>query len=131
MCLFKQAPSDPLSVLNWLLNDLQKYALGFQHALSPSASSCKHKVGETEGSCQKLPSGNCYSIYADHLNMDYVKNEPQSLRLEMTAAKTPTITRVLLLHQANLLVIREQLTPLMENVLWMISPSMSIDYLLW
>lgn len=87
VCLFKQAPSDPLSVFNWLLNDLQKYALGFQHALSPSASSCKHKVGETEGNCQKLSSGNCYSIYANHLNMDCVNNEPQSLRLEMTAAK--------------------------------------------
>ncbi|KAB0341309.1 hypothetical protein FD754_018235 [Muntiacus muntjak] len=87
VCLFKQAPSDPLSVLSWLLNDLQKYALGFQHALSPSASSCKHKVGETEGNCQKLPSGNCYSVYADHLNIDYVNNEPQSHRLEMTAAK--------------------------------------------
>lgn len=86
MCLFKRAPSDPLSVLNWLLNDLQKYALGFQHALSPSASSCKHKIGET-GNCQKLSSGNCYSVYANHLNMDYVKNEPQSHHLEMTAAK--------------------------------------------
>uniref|UniRef100_A0A8C6DU56 A-kinase anchor protein 4 n=1 Tax=Moschus moschiferus TaxID=68415 RepID=A0A8C6DU56_MOSMO len=87
VCLFKQAPPDPLSVLNWLLNHLQKYALGFQHALSPSASSCKHKVGETEGNCQKLPSGNYYSVYADHLNMDYVNNEPQSLHLQMTTAK--------------------------------------------
>ncbi|CAK7312949.1 A-kinase anchor protein 4 [Vulpes lagopus] len=87
VCLFKQAPSDPISVLNWLLNDLQKYALGFQHALSPSTSSCKHKVGDTDGEYHKIPSGNCYSVYADQLNMDYMANGPQSLHLEITAAK--------------------------------------------
>ncbi|XP_077746398.1 A-kinase anchor protein 4 [Canis aureus] len=87
VCLFKQAPSDPISVFNWLLNDLQKYALGFQHALSPSTSSCKHKVGDTDGEYHKIPSGNCYSVYADQVNMDYMANGPQSLRLEITAAK--------------------------------------------
>ncbi|XP_006995469.1 A-kinase anchor protein 4 isoform X1 [Peromyscus maniculatus bairdii] len=87
VCLFKQAPSDPISVLNWLLNDLQKYALGFQHALSPSASSCKHKVGDLEGDYHKIPSENCYSVYADQLNMDYLNKGPQSLRLEMAASK--------------------------------------------
>uniref|UniRef100_A0A8C8Z5H3 A-kinase anchoring protein 4 n=1 Tax=Prolemur simus TaxID=1328070 RepID=A0A8C8Z5H3_PROSS len=87
VCLFKQAPSDPLSILNWLLSDLQKYALGFQHALSPSSSSCKHKVGDTEGGYHKKPSGNCYSVYADQLNMDYFTNGHQNLRIEMTAAK--------------------------------------------
>ncbi|XP_045327757.1 A-kinase anchor protein 4 [Leopardus geoffroyi] len=87
VCLFKQAPSDPISVLNWLLNDLQKYALGFQHALSPSVSSCKHKVGDTEDKHHKLPSENCYSVYADQLNIDYLANGPQRLCLETTAAK--------------------------------------------
>ncbi|CAH6779991.1 A-kinase anchor protein 4 isoform X2 [Phodopus roborovskii] len=87
VCLFKQAPSDPISVLNWLLNDLQKYALGFQHALSPSASSCKHKVGDLEGEYHKIPSENCYSVYADQLNLDYINKGPQSLRLEMAASK--------------------------------------------
>ncbi|XP_016073998.1 PREDICTED: A-kinase anchor protein 4 [Miniopterus natalensis] len=87
ICLFKQAPSDPISVLNWLLNDLQKYALGFQHALSPSASSCKHKIGDSEEEHHKFPHENCYSVYADQLNADYMANRPQSLRLEMTAAK--------------------------------------------
>ncbi|XP_045394904.1 A-kinase anchor protein 4 [Lemur catta] len=87
VCLFKQAPSDPLSVLNWLLSDLQKYALGFQHALSPSSSSCKHEVGDTEGGYHKKPSGNCYSVYADQLNMDYFTNGHQNLCIEMTAAK--------------------------------------------
>ncbi|XP_021009703.1 A-kinase anchor protein 4 isoform X2 [Mus caroli] len=87
VCLFKQAPSDPISVLNWLLNDLQKYALGFQHALSPSASSCKHKVGDLEGEYSKIPSENCYSVYADQVNLDYLNKGPQNLRLEMAASK--------------------------------------------
>ncbi|XP_045716618.1 A-kinase anchor protein 4 [Phyllostomus hastatus] len=86
VCLFKQAPSNPISVPNWLLNDLQKYALGFQHALSPSASTCKRKVGEAEDEHHKVPSTNCYSVYADQLNIDYMANRPQSLHLEMTAA---------------------------------------------
>ncbi|KAF6089930.1 A-kinase anchoring protein 4 [Phyllostomus discolor] len=86
VCLFKQAPSNPISVPNWLLNDLQKYALGFQHALSPSASTCKRKVGEAEDEHHKAPSANCYSVYADQLNIDYMANRPQSLHLEMTAA---------------------------------------------
>ncbi|XP_023562311.1 A-kinase anchor protein 4 isoform X2 [Octodon degus] len=85
VCLFKQAPSDPLIVLNWLLNDLQKYALGFQHALSPSTSSCKHKVGDTDNNCQK--AGNCYSVYADKLSIDRMAKGPQRLHIELTAAK--------------------------------------------
>lgn len=87
VCLFKQTPSDPISVLNWLFNDLQKYALGFQHALSPSPSNCKHKVGETEGKYPKSLSGNCYHVYADQLSMDHMANRHQSLNLKMTAAQ--------------------------------------------
>ncbi|XP_006877688.1 PREDICTED: A-kinase anchor protein 4-like [Chrysochloris asiatica] len=87
VCLFKQTPSDPISVLNWLLSDLQKYALGFQHALSPSASSCKHKVGDTGDEYHRLLSGNCYSVYADQLNMDFMGNRPHSLHVGTTAAQ--------------------------------------------
>ncbi|XP_019504444.1 PREDICTED: A-kinase anchor protein 4 [Hipposideros armiger] len=87
VCLFKQAPCDPLSILNWLFNDLQKYALGFQHVLSPSASSCKHKIEDIEGGHHKLASENCYSVYAGQLNMDYMANRLQSLCLEMIADK--------------------------------------------
>uniref|UniRef100_A0A2K6KU25 A-kinase anchoring protein 4 n=1 Tax=Rhinopithecus bieti TaxID=61621 RepID=A0A2K6KU25_RHIBE len=87
VCLFKQAPSDPVSVLNWLLSDLQKYALGFQHALSPSTSTCKHKVEDTEGEYHTESSKNCYSVYADQVNIDYLMNRPQNLRLEIAAAK--------------------------------------------
>ncbi|XP_074179700.1 A-kinase anchor protein 4 [Rhinolophus sinicus] len=84
VCLFKQTPSDPLSALNCLL-DLQRYALGFQHVLSPTASTCKYKVGETEGKHHKLASGNCCSVYANQLNMDYMASGPQRQRLEMIA----------------------------------------------
>ncbi|XP_011802129.1 PREDICTED: A-kinase anchor protein 4 [Colobus angolensis palliatus] len=87
VCLFKQAPSDPVSVLNWLLSDLQKYALGFQHALSPSTSTCKHKVEDTEGEYHTESSENCYSVYADQVNIDYLMNRPQNLHLEIAAAK--------------------------------------------
>nr|XP_028587390.1 A-kinase anchor protein 4 [Podarcis muralis] len=36
VCLFKQGSSEELNVVSWLSNDLQKYAVGFQHALTPS-----------------------------------------------------------------------------------------------
>ncbi|KAM5197395.1 A-kinase anchor protein 4-like [Hipposideros larvatus] len=87
VCLFKQAPCDPLSILNWLFNDLQKYALGFQHVLTPSASSCKHRIEHIEGGHHKVASENCYSVYANQLNMDYMANRFQSLCLEMIADK--------------------------------------------
>ncbi|KAM5195846.1 A-kinase anchor protein 4-like [Hipposideros larvatus] len=87
VCLFKQAPCDPLSILNWLFHDLQKYALGFQHVLSPSASSCKHHIEDIEGGHHKLASENCYSVYADQLNTDYMPSRLESLRLEMRADK--------------------------------------------
>lgn len=34
VCLFKQGSSEESNVVNWLSNDLQKYATGFQQALS-------------------------------------------------------------------------------------------------
>ncbi|KAL0582976.1 A-kinase anchor protein 4, partial [Plecturocebus cupreus] len=83
VCLFKQASSDPISVLNWLFSDLQKYALGFQHALSPSTSSCKHKVRDTEDEY------NCYSVYANEVNIDLL-NRPQNLQLETPIAAKNT-----------------------------------------
>ncbi|XP_044286649.1 A-kinase anchor protein 4-like [Varanus komodoensis] len=41
VCLFKQGSSEELNVVSWLSNDLQKYAIGFQHALTPSSGSRK------------------------------------------------------------------------------------------
>ncbi|XP_040857510.1 A-kinase anchor protein 4 [Ochotona curzoniae] len=87
VCLFKQTPSDSISVINWLLNDLQKYALGFQHALSPSASSCKHKVGDIGNEQPGSSTANGYSVYADQLNIDCTGNSSQTTHLELTASK--------------------------------------------
>ncbi|XP_059943977.1 A-kinase anchor protein 4 [Mesoplodon densirostris] len=87
MCLFQQAPSNPISVLNCLFSDLQKYTLCFQHALSSSSSSCRHKVGDTEGKYHKLPTGNYYRAYANQLKIDYMAKGPQGQHLEMTTAK--------------------------------------------
>lgn len=36
ICLFKQGSSEEVNFGSWLNNDLQKYAVGFQHALTPS-----------------------------------------------------------------------------------------------
>ncbi|KAH0616091.1 hypothetical protein JD844_026932 [Phrynosoma platyrhinos] len=41
VCLFKQGSSEELNVVSWLSNDLQKYAIGFQHALTPASGSRK------------------------------------------------------------------------------------------
>uniref|UniRef100_A0A8D0H7P3 A-kinase anchor 110kDa C-terminal domain-containing protein n=1 Tax=Sphenodon punctatus TaxID=8508 RepID=A0A8D0H7P3_SPHPU len=38
VCLFKQGSTEELNLVSWLNNDLQKYAVGFQHALTPSDS---------------------------------------------------------------------------------------------
>ncbi|XP_027714488.1 A-kinase anchor protein 4-like isoform X1 [Vombatus ursinus] len=88
VCLFKQAPLDPIRALSCLLNDLQKYSLSFQHALSPSSSSCKHKIGAPEdGYCSNSNEDNCYRVYADELSTDYdyVANNPHNLRFKMAA----------------------------------------------
>ncbi|XP_019358831.1 PREDICTED: A-kinase anchor protein 4-like [Gavialis gangeticus] len=47
VCLFKQGSTDELSVVSWLNNDLQKYAAGFQHALTPSDNPQKHTGSNT------------------------------------------------------------------------------------
>uniref|UniRef100_A0A8C0GPL4 A-kinase anchor 110kDa C-terminal domain-containing protein n=1 Tax=Chelonoidis abingdonii TaxID=106734 RepID=A0A8C0GPL4_CHEAB len=47
VCLFKQGSTDELSVVSWLNNDLQKYADGLQHALTPSETPQKHKDSNT------------------------------------------------------------------------------------
>uniref|UniRef100_A0A7M4EVG7 A-kinase anchor 110kDa C-terminal domain-containing protein n=1 Tax=Crocodylus porosus TaxID=8502 RepID=A0A7M4EVG7_CROPO len=47
VCLFKQGSSDELSVIRWLNNDLQKYAAGFQHALTSSDNPPKLKGSNT------------------------------------------------------------------------------------
>ncbi|XP_042313427.1 A-kinase anchor protein 4-like [Sceloporus undulatus] len=43
VCLFKQGSTEELNVVTWLFDDLQKYACGFQHALTPSPTPPKQK----------------------------------------------------------------------------------------
>ncbi|XP_062832829.1 A-kinase anchor protein 4-like [Anolis carolinensis] len=43
VCLFKQGSTEELNVVSWLFDDLQKYACGFQHALTPSPTPPKPK----------------------------------------------------------------------------------------
>ncbi|XP_025025215.1 A-kinase anchor protein 4-like [Python bivittatus] len=43
VCLFKQGSTEELNVVTWLFDDLQKYACGFQHALSPSTAPRQQK----------------------------------------------------------------------------------------
>ncbi|XP_061490488.1 A-kinase anchor protein 4-like [Rhineura floridana] len=43
VCLFKQGSTEELNVVTWLFDDLQKYACGFQHALTPSSAPRQHK----------------------------------------------------------------------------------------
>ncbi|XP_062987520.1 A-kinase anchor protein 4-like [Elgaria multicarinata webbii] len=43
VCLFKQGSTEELNVVTWLFDDLQKYACGFQHALTPSGASHQQK----------------------------------------------------------------------------------------
>uniref|UniRef100_A0A8D0EFN7 A-kinase anchor 110kDa C-terminal domain-containing protein n=1 Tax=Salvator merianae TaxID=96440 RepID=A0A8D0EFN7_SALMN len=43
VCLFKQGSTEELNVVSWLFDDLQKYACGFQHALSPSSAPRQQK----------------------------------------------------------------------------------------
>ncbi|XP_053167251.1 A-kinase anchor protein 4 [Hemicordylus capensis] len=43
VCLFKQGSTEELNVVSWLFDDLQKYACGFQHALTPSGGPQQQK----------------------------------------------------------------------------------------
>ncbi|XP_053246502.1 A-kinase anchor protein 4-like [Podarcis raffonei] len=43
VCLFKQGSTEELNVVSWLFDDLQKYACGFQHALTPSTAPRQQK----------------------------------------------------------------------------------------
>lgn len=62
VCLFKQGTSEEANVVNWLSNDLQKYAAGFQQALShftvpqkprPFHSSVPDKIAQNNNAFQR------------------------------------------------------------------------------
>lgn len=56
VCLFKQGSSEELNVVGWLASDLQKYAIGFQHALTPASGARKGGSPYTISSDKLSPS---------------------------------------------------------------------------
>lgn len=48
VCFFKQSSCEKGDVTNWLNRDLQKYAVGFQHALNPTKGPGKNLPCEAE-----------------------------------------------------------------------------------
>ncbi|KAJ6660986.1 hypothetical protein lerEdw1_017006 [Lerista edwardsae] len=60
VCLFKQGSTEELNVVTWLFDDLQKYACGFQHALTPSTStsSCSNSQQNKPSAADKMSQNN-------------------------------------------------------------------------
>ncbi|XP_053895565.1 A-kinase anchor protein 4-like [Malaclemys terrapin pileata] len=90
VCLFKQGSTDELSVVSWLNNDLQKYAVGFQHALTPSDAPQKRKVSETfhdpslsQNSDTSLKSAGAQKGKRDPDDVSYYVNKLCSLVVQM------------------------------------------------
>ncbi|XP_074860482.1 A-kinase anchor protein 4-like [Carettochelys insculpta] len=86
VCLFKQGSSDELSIVSWLSNDLQKYAVGFQHALTPSDAPQKQK-GSDPSLCQNsdtsLKSSGAQKGKRDSDDVSYYVNKLCSLVVQM------------------------------------------------
>uniref|UniRef100_A0A8C0IQK1 A-kinase anchor 110kDa C-terminal domain-containing protein n=1 Tax=Chelonoidis abingdonii TaxID=106734 RepID=A0A8C0IQK1_CHEAB len=90
VCLFKQGSTDELSIVSWLNNDLQKYAVGFQHALTPSDAPQKCKVSETfndpslsQNSDTSLKSAGAQKGKRDPDDVSYYVNKLCSLVVQM------------------------------------------------
>ncbi|KAG6939215.1 A-kinase anchor protein 4 [Chelydra serpentina] len=80
VCLFKQGSTDELSVVSWLNNDLQKYAVGFQHALTPSDAPQKRKGSNSDTS---LKSAGAQKGKRDPDDVSYYVNKLCSLVVQM------------------------------------------------
>ncbi|XP_016849556.1 A-kinase anchor protein 4-like [Anolis carolinensis] len=85
VCLLKPGFSKDTSVVSWLSNDLQKYALGFQHALSPSEMPCNANVFDTvsQNNNNTAPSQSS-SERPNPEDLAYYANKLCNLVLEMT-----------------------------------------------
>lgn len=58
VCLFKQGSAEDINIVSWLSNDLQKYATGFQHVLTPSGASCKPNMFDSSITYQASQNNN-------------------------------------------------------------------------
>lgn len=72
VCLFKQGSTEELNVVTWLFDDLQKYACGFQHALTPSPSPRQQKpsadkVSQQNNNNTAFQSSECQKGSADEV----------------------------------------------------------------
>lgn len=84
VCLFKQGSSEELNVVGWLASDLQKYAIGFQHALTPAAGSRKggspYTISSDKLSCSNLQKGTEEPSYVNKLCSLVVQKARQELK---------------------------------------------------
>ncbi|XP_053167253.1 A-kinase anchor protein 4-like [Hemicordylus capensis] len=84
VCLFKQGSSEEVNVVSWLSNDLQKYAVGFQHALTPSDP---HKSGYKSSAYGKMSHGSDSSFRGNGCqrgdDLSYYVNKLCSLVVQM------------------------------------------------
>ncbi|XP_048362091.1 A-kinase anchor protein 4 [Sphaerodactylus townsendi] len=84
VCLFKQGSSEELNVVSWLSNDLQKYALGFQHALTPSRP---HKSAQDFSATDRMSQGSDSSFRGSSSqrgdDLSYYVNKLCSLVVQM------------------------------------------------
>uniref|UniRef100_A0A8D0BQG4 A-kinase anchor 110kDa C-terminal domain-containing protein n=1 Tax=Salvator merianae TaxID=96440 RepID=A0A8D0BQG4_SALMN len=85
VCLLKQGFHDDRNVVSWLSNDLQKYAVGFQHALTPLGTPHKEhvfdKVSQNNNNTAPNSSSNEKGTSDD---LAYYANKLCSLVVEMT-----------------------------------------------
>lgn len=89
VCLYKQGIED-FDVVSWLSNDLQKYAVGFKHALTPSGSSRKTNSFDTPRTDKASQNNNNTAPSASDGNREnpddlaYYAHKLCSLVVEMT-----------------------------------------------
>lgn len=85
VCLFKPGSLQDFNIVGWLNNDLQKYAFGFEHALTPFRTSQKLKVFD-KGSQNNNNTGSNGSMAETGSSDDlaYYANKLCSLVVEMT-----------------------------------------------
>ncbi|XP_060102534.1 A-kinase anchor protein 4-like [Heteronotia binoei] len=98
VCLFKQGSTEELNIVSWLSNDLQKYAIGFQHALSPATGSRKtnaytlasEKLPSSSSSGQRVSQESGTSSYVTKLCSLVVQKARQEIqnKLESSSSKT-------------------------------------------
>ncbi|XP_070608826.1 A-kinase anchor protein 4-like [Erythrolamprus reginae] len=85
VCLFKPGSLEDFNIVNWLNNDLQKYAFGFKHGLTPFRNAQKLKLFD-KGSQNNNNTGSGGSVVEQGNSEDlaYYANKLCSLVVEMT-----------------------------------------------